>query len=47
MNKFLNKKSAIIVFIAPFLILYTLMMIYPIFQTFIKSFCGWDYEACF
>ena len=42
MNKFLNKKSAIIIFIAPFLILYTLMMIYPIFQTLIKSFCEWD-----
>lgn len=42
MNKFLSKKSAIIFFTAPFLILYTLMMIYPICQTVIKSFYDWD-----
>lgn len=42
MNKFLSKKSAIVFFTAPFLILYTLMMIYPICQTVIKSFYDWD-----
>lgn len=42
MNKFLSKKSAIIFFTAPFLILYTVMMIYPICQTVLRSFYDWD-----
>ena len=42
MRNALSKKSAILVFVAPFLVLYTFIMMYPIFQTAIKSFFSWD-----
>ena len=42
MHKNLNNKSAILVFVIPFILLYTFMMIYPIVQTFFKSFYQWD-----
>ncbi|CAM4011699.1 sugar ABC transporter permease [Cohnella lubricantis] len=42
MHSFLNRKSAIFVFVFPFLALYTAIMAYPIFQVFVKSFYEWD-----
>lgn len=42
MNSFLNKKSTILVFVLPFLLFYSTIMAYPIFQVLIKSFYEWD-----
>lgn len=42
MRNVLGKKSAILVFVVPFLVLYTFIMMYPIIQTTIKSFDSWD-----
>lgn len=42
MRNVLGKKSAIFVFVAPFLVLYTFIMMYPIIQTTVKSFYSWD-----
>jgi len=42
MNSYLNKKTAIFIFVFPFLALYTSIMAYPILQVFIKSFYNWD-----
>lgn len=42
MQGYLSKKSAILVFVLPFLLLYTFMMTYPIIQTLFRSFFQWD-----
>ncbi|MNZ86353.1 L-arabinose transport system permease protein AraP [compost metagenome] len=41
-NKFLGNKAAILLFILPALLLYTVMVFYPILQTFIRSMYEWD-----
>jgi raffinose/stachyose/melibiose transport system permease protein len=42
MNKFLGNKTAILLFIMPALLLYTVMVFYPIAQTFFRSMYEWD-----
>ena len=42
MHRYLGKKSSILVFTLPFLILYTRILVYPIGQTFVRSFSDWD-----
>lgn len=42
MNKFLGNKTAILIFILPALLLYTVMVFYPIVQTFFRSMYEWD-----
>ncbi|MGO4548847.1 carbohydrate ABC transporter permease [Paenibacillus sp. 2TAB23] len=42
MNKFLGNKTAILLFILPALLLYTVMVFYPIVQTFFRSMYEWD-----
>jgi len=42
MNKFLGNKTAILIFIIPALLLYTVMVFYPIAQTFFRSLYDWD-----
>jgi len=42
MNSIRKNKKAIILFTAPALLLYTLVVIYPIIQTFWRSFYKWD-----
>lgn len=42
MNKFLGNKTAILLFILPALLLYSVMVFYPILQTFFRSLYEWD-----
>ncbi|MHA7965846.1 carbohydrate ABC transporter permease [Paenibacillus sp. CAU 1782] len=42
MNKFLGNKTAILLFILPALLLYSIMVFYPIVQTFFRSLYEWD-----
>jgi len=42
MNKFLGNKTAILIFILPAIALYTVMVFYPILQTFFRSMYDWD-----
>jgi raffinose/stachyose/melibiose transport system permease protein len=42
MKKFLGNKAAIAIFTLPALILYTIMVFYPIMQTFFRSLFEWD-----
>ena len=42
MNRTLKNRLAILVFTAPVLILFTVMVAYPIVQTLLKSFYRWD-----
>ncbi len=42
MNKFLGNKTAILLFILPALLLYSVMVFYPIMQTFFRSMYEWD-----
>jgi raffinose/stachyose/melibiose transport system permease protein len=42
MNKFLGNKTAILLFILPALLLYSVMVFYPIVQTFFRSLYEWD-----
>jgi raffinose/stachyose/melibiose transport system permease protein len=42
MRNVLSKKAAIFIFVIPFIVLYTFIMMYPVFQTVIKSFYSWD-----
>ncbi len=42
MNRYLHNRRAIAVFVLPALLIFTVMVIYPIGQVFIKSFTEWD-----
>lgn len=42
MNKFLSNKMAICLFALPALLIYSVMLVYPIMQTLIKSLYEWD-----
>jgi raffinose/stachyose/melibiose transport system permease protein len=42
MKKFLGNKAAIAIFTLPALLLYTIMVFYPIMQTFFRSLFEWD-----
>lgn len=42
MKKFLGNKVAILVFVLPALLLYSVMVFYPILQTFFRSLYEWD-----
>ncbi|WP_019914657.1 carbohydrate ABC transporter permease [Paenibacillus sp. HW567] len=42
MRKFLGNKTAIAIFTLPALLLYTIMVFYPIMQTFFRSLYEWD-----
>ncbi len=42
MNKMLGNKKAILIFTLPTLIIFTLIVFYPIIQTFYRSFYDWD-----
>ena len=42
MNKYLNDKKAILMFTLPALALFTLIVFYPLCQTFYRSFFDWD-----
>lgn len=42
MDKYLNNKKAIMIFTLPSLIIFTIMVFYPICQTVLKSFTEWD-----
>lgn len=42
MKKYLNNKLAIVLFTFPAILFFTVMVFYPIVQTFLKSFTSWD-----
>lgn len=42
MDRFFGNKKAILVFIGPALLLFTLMVFYPVVQVFFRSFYDWD-----
>ncbi len=42
MNKYLGNKSALALFLLPALILYSVILIYPVLQTVLRSFYDWD-----
>lgn len=42
MHSYLGKKTSILAFILPFLILYTFILVYPIAQTAVRSLSDWD-----
>lgn len=42
MNKYLGNKSALALFLLPALILYSVILIYPVLQTVLRSFYNWD-----
>lgn len=42
MKKFFSNKLAIFIFIAPAMILFTVMVFYPVLQVFYRSFFEWD-----
>lgn len=42
MDRFFGNKKAIIIFITPALLLFTLMVFYPVLQVFYRSFYDWD-----
>lgn len=42
MNKYLGNKSALALFLLPALILYSVILIYPVLQTVFRSFYDWD-----
>lgn len=42
MSRYLNNKKAIFFFTAPALLVFTVMVFYPILQTVVKSFTSWD-----
>ncbi|TXK80383.1 carbohydrate ABC transporter permease [Paenibacillus sp. N3.4] len=42
MRQYLGNKTAIILFLAPALLLYSVIVFYPILQTFYRSFFEWD-----
>ncbi|AIQ67647.1 carbohydrate ABC transporter permease [Paenibacillus graminis] len=42
MNKYLGNKSALALFLLPALLLYSVILIYPVLQTVVRSFYDWD-----
>lgn len=42
MDKFLRNKKTIILFVTPLLLIYTVVIVFPVLQTFIMSFYKWD-----
>lgn len=42
MNRYLSNKKAIILFLLPALLIYSVVIIYPVLQTFYRSFFNWD-----
>ncbi len=42
MNKIMGNKKIIVLFTLPTILLFTVVVIYPIIQTVLKSFCNWD-----
>jgi raffinose/stachyose/melibiose transport system permease protein len=42
MKQYLGNKNAIVLFLAPALLLYSVIVFYPILQTFYRSFFDWD-----
>lgn len=42
MDKFFGNKKAIIIFITPALLLFSIMVFYPVIQVFYRSFFDWD-----
>nr|WP_283658060.1 hypothetical protein [Paenibacillus sp. RC343] len=42
MNKYLGNKPALALFLLPALILYSVILIYPVLQTVLRSFYDWD-----
>ncbi|KWX89134.1 sugar ABC transporter permease [Paenibacillus riograndensis] len=42
MNKYLGNKSALALFRLPALLLYSVILIYPVLQTVVRSFYDWD-----
>jgi raffinose/stachyose/melibiose transport system permease protein len=42
MNKYLGNKSALALFLLPALLLYSVILIYPVLQTVFRSFYDWD-----
>ncbi|ALA42251.1 MULTISPECIES: carbohydrate ABC transporter permease [Paenibacillus] len=42
MNKYLGNKPALALFLLPALILYSVILIYPVLQTVLRSFYEWD-----
>ncbi|MNM40419.1 Lactose transport system permease protein LacF [compost metagenome] len=42
MRKYLSNKSAILLFLLPAMLVYTVVIIYPVLQTVFRSFYNWD-----
>lgn len=42
MNKYLGNKTALTLFLLPALLIYSIVIIYPVLQTVVRSFYDWD-----